>query len=391
MLKLTSEVTALNRLIRTGKGFQLIGALTVLLTVVLLSGCQLALPQSTLNPAGDVAKSQQDLFILIFVISVIIFIGVQGFLIIAVLKYRARRGRENDIPPQTHGNTPLEIGWTIAPAILVIAITIPTVAGIGATYDPPDSYADDPAMTIEVVGHQWWWEYRYLDENGDLDFITANELHIPIDTVINLKLSSKDVIHSFSIPRLAGSRDAVPGHVNRMWFNATETGVYAGQCKEFCGDSHALMRTVAFAREQADYEAWAANERQPAVNMTPAMEPGWTVFKENACRGCHTIEGATEDEYPIAIGVTGPKLSHFGSRVTIAANTLHKGPADMTMGAFFENVPTDPDFMQRDPESENLRRWLNNAQDVKPGTEMPDLDLTEQQLDDLVFFLESLK
>ena len=374
-----------------GKGIRLIGALTVLLTVVLLSGCQLALPQSTLNPAGDVAKTQQDLFILIFVISVIIFIGVQGFLTIAVFKYRAKRGRENDIPPQTHGNTPLEIGWTIAPALIVIAVTIPTVAGIGATYDAPSQYADDPTLTIEVVGHQWWWEYRYLDENGDLDFITANELHIPIDTVINLKLSSKDVIHSFSIPRLAGSRDAVPGHVNRMWLNATETGVYAGQCKEFCGDSHALMRTVAFAREQADYEAWAANERPPAVNMTPAMEPGWTVFKENACRGCHTIEGATEDEYPIAIGVTGPKLSHFGSRVTIAANTLHKGPADMTMGAFFENVPTDPDFMQRDPESENLRRWLNNAPDVKPGTEMPDLDLSEQQLDDLVFFLESLK
>ena len=374
-----------------GKGIRLIGALTVLLTVVLLSGCQLALPQSTLNPAGDVAKTQQDLFILIFVISVIIFIGVQGFLTIAVFKYRAKRGRENDIPPQTHGNTPLEIGWTIAPALIVIAVTIPTVAGIGATYDAPSQYADDPTLTIEVVGHQWWWEYRYLDENGDLDFITANELHIPIDTVINLKLSSKDVIHSFSIPRLAGSRDAVPGHVNRMWLNATETGVYAGQCKEFCGDSHALMRTVAFAREQADYEAWAANERPPAVNMTPAMEPGWTVFKENACRGCHTIEGATEDEYPIAIGVTGPKLSHFGSRVTIAANTLHKGPADMTMGAFFEDVPTDPDFMQRDPESENLRRWLNNAPDVKPGTEMPDLDLSEQQLDDLVFFLESLK
>ena len=193
------------------------------------------------------------------------------------------------------------------------------------------------------------------------------------------------------MPRLAGSRDVVPGRVNRMWLNATETGVYAGQCKEFCGDSHALMRTVAFAREQADYEAWADNERQPAVSMTAPMEAGWVVFQENACRGCHTIQGATEDEYELAIGVTGPNLSHFGSRVTIAANTLHKGPADMNMGAFFEDVPTDPDFMQRDPSAENLKRWLNNAPDVKPGTEMPDLDLTDQQLDDLVFFLESLK
>ena len=374
-----------------GKGIQLIGVLTVFMAVVLLSGCQLALPQSTLNPAGDVSQSQQDLFLFVFWIAVVIFIGVQGFLTIAVLKYRARRGRENDIPPQTHGNTPLEIGWTIAPSLIVIAITIPTVAGIGATYDAPSEYADDPSLTIEVVGHQWWWEYRYLDENGDLDFITANELHIPIDTVINLKLSSVDVIHSFSVPRLAGSRDVVPGRVNRMWLNATETGVYAGQCREFCGDSHALMRTVAFARNSDDYEAWAENERQPAVNMTASMEPGWTIFKENACRGCHTIEGANEDEYELAIGVTGPKLSHFGSRVTIAANTLHKGPADMNMGAFFEDVPTDPDFMQRDPAAENLKRWLNNAPDVKPGTEMPDLDLTDQQLDDLVFFLESLK
>ncbi len=391
MSNLATEVLALTRLIRTGKAINLLGALMVLLTIFLLSGCQLALPQSTLHPAGDVAQSQQDLFIFIFWIAVVIFVLVQGFLIIVVLKYRARRGQEDDIPPQTHGNTPLEIGWTIAPALIIIVITIPTVAGIGATYDAPSEYADAPSLTIEVVGHQWWWEYRYLDENGDLDFKTANELHIPVDTVINLKLSSVDVIHSFSIPRLAGGRDAVPGHVNRMWLNATETGVYAGQCKEFCGDSHALMRTVAFARERADYEEWAANERQPAVPRTAAMEAGWTVFRQNACRGCHTIAAADKDDYELAIGTTGPNLSHFGSRVTIAANTLHKGPADMTMGAFFDEVPTDPDFMPRDPMHENLKRWLNNAPDVKPGTEMPNLDLSPQQLDDLVFFLESLK
>ncbi len=384
-------VATLTGLMRMGKRVQLVGPLVVLLAVVLLSGCQLALPQSTLSPAGDVAQNQQNLFVFIFWIAVVIFVLVQGFLIIAILKYRARQGREQDIPPQVHGNTPLEIGWTIAPALIVIVITIPTVAGIGATYDAPDSYANDPTLTIEVVGHQWWWEYRYLDEDGDLDFVTANELHIPVDTVINLRLASNDVIHSFSVPRLAGARDVVPGRINRMWLNATETGVYAGQCKEFCGDSHALMRTVAFARERADYEEWAANERRPAVMRTEAMEAGWTVFEENACKGCHTIEGATEEEYELAIGVTGPNLTHFGSRVTIAANTLHKGPADMTMGAFFEDVPTDPDFMQRDPAYENLRNWLNNAPDVKPGTEMPDLDLSDQQLDDLVFFLESLK
>ena len=374
-----------------GTRLQFLGILAAFIAVALLSGCQLALPQSTLSPAGDVAQNQQNLFIFVFWISVVIFILVQGFLIIAVIKYRSRRGREQDIPPQVHGNTTLEIGWTILPALLVIGITIPTVAGIGATYDAPDSYADDPSLTIEVVGHQWWWEYRYMDDVGELDFVTANELHIPVDTVINLKLASADVIHSFSVPRLAGSRDAVPGRENRMWLNATETGVYAGQCKEFCGDSHALMRTVAFAREQADYETWAENERQPAVARSADLDAGWTVFRQNACRGCHVIEGETEDDYPLAIGVSGPNLSHFGSRVTIAANTLHKGPADMTMGAFFENAPTNPDDMQRDPTYENLRAWLSNAPAEKPGTAMPDLDLTEQQLSDLVFFLESLK
>ena len=385
------EVIVLKSLARMGPRLQLLAALAVLIAVVLLSGCQLTLPQSTLYPAGDVARSQQSLFLLVFWISVIIFILVQGFLIIAVIKYRSRKGREQDVPPQVHGNTKLEIGWTILPALLVIGITIPTVAGIGATYDAPDSYADDPVLTIEVVGHQWWWEYRYLDDMGELDFVTANELHIPIDTVINIKLLSADVIHSFSVPRLAGTRDAVPGRENRMWLNATETGVYAGQCKEFCGDSHALMRTVAFGREQADYEAWAENERQPAVARAAEMDAGWTVFQQNACRGCHGIDGANEEEYPLAIGISGPNLSHFGSRVTIAANTLHKGPADMTMGAFFENVPTDPDEMERDPSNENLRAWLSNAPAEKPGTEMPDLDLTEQQLNDLVFFLENLK
>ena len=338
----------------------LLGFLLLAVTIAAF-GCDFSVAQSTLDPKGDVAEHQRDLFLFVFVIAALIFFVVIGALVYILFRFRARPGSENDVPPQTHGNTSLEIGWTIAPALIVLLITIPTVQGIARTYDPPSDVDSTGDMTVEVVGHQWWWEFRYLDANGELDFVAANEMHIPVDTVVRLELRSVDVIHSFSVPKLAGTRDAVPGRENRSWFIAREAGRYEGQCKELCGLSHALMRTVVYAEPQADYEAWAEAQRAPALDPTPETQAGVDVFYAKACTGCHVIRGLEN-----ALGITGPDLTHFGSRTTLAANIL-------------------------DHDMENLGAWLRDPPSIKPGSLMLDLDMTETEIAAVSSYLMSLQ
>lgn len=369
------EVRKLDTRLSKFKKIFLIASLPLTL---LFAGCDTELPQSTLFPAGSVATAQQDLFYLIFWIAVIIFVIVEGLLIYIMFRFRTKKGRENELPEQTHGNTKLEIGWTILPVLIVIAVTIPTIRGIAGTYEPPKALADSPSISIDVVGHQWWWEYKYLDSNGDLDFVTANEMHIPVNTVVKLRLYSDDVIHSFSVPRLAGSRDAVPGRENIMWFDATEEGIFVGQCKEFCGDSHALMKTIVVAQKTGDYQEWAKNERANQDIATEETNQGWALFESKGCVGCHTIRGTT------AVGEVGPDLTHFGSRITIAANALHKGQEDLTFTQFFENPIKDNDLV-------NLEKWLVDPPDVKPGSLMPALGLSKDEATTLANFVESLK
>ncbi len=345
---------------------------------LLLMGCDTDLPQSTLFAAGSVADAQQDLFYLLFWISMVIFVIVEGLLIYIMFRFRTKSGRENELPEQTHGNTKLEIAWTILPVLIVIAVTIPTIRGIAATYEPPKALADSPSISIDVVGHQWWWEYRYLDSDGDLDFVTANEMHIPVNTVVKLKLYSDDVIHSFSVPRLAGTRDLIPGRENIMWFDATEEGIFVGQCKEFCGESHALMKTIVVAQNSDHYQTWTENERSTQENAAQETDQGWGLFESKGCVGCHTIRGTT------AAGEVGPDLTHFGSRITIAANALHKGQEDVTFSQFFANPVKDNDLV-------NLEKWLANPPDVKPGSLMPALGLSINETNTLASFLESLK
>jgi cytochrome c oxidase subunit 2 len=362
-LKPLREVTALSR--QTQRSRRALSTfLLFLLLGFLLSGCQLALDQSTLNPAGDMAQTLENLFLFIFWLAVAVFVVVQALLIVVLVRFRQRKGHEQDIPVQTHGNTPLEIAWTIAPAIIVIAITIPTIQNIAPTYAAPANVVAEEGgdqMTIEVIGHQWWWEFRYLDSAGEVDFVTANEMHIPINTIVNLNLTSEDVIHSFWVPRLAGTRDVIPGRQNTLWLNANEPGVYPGACKELCGLSHALMRHLVIAETPQDYETWAVLQRQP-VTIAADRQAGWELFQSKGCVGCHAIEG-TE-----AQGDVGPDLTHFGSRTTIAANALEKTLDD-----------------------ETLARWLRNPSEVKPGALMPDLNLTEQEISTVVGFLESLE
>lgn len=336
-----------------------------ILALLFSGGCALALPQSTLHPAGDVAQKQQNLFVFIFWIAAAIFVVVELLIVVAVFRFRRRAGQEGRMPPQTHGNTPMEIAWTVAPAIIVIAITIPTVRGIAGTYDPPSDQAGlAEAIDVEVVGHQWWWEFRYMEPGTDqVLFVTANEMHIPVGAVVRLSLQSADVIHSFSVPRLAGTRDTIPGRTNRMWFRATQAGTFPGQCREFCGTSHANMKTVVVAHEsRAEYDAWVRAQQAPALAPAGNAARGAQLFQQGACVGCHTIKGTPAQER------VGPDLTHFGSRTTIAGAMLAK-----------------------DPQGDSLRRWLRNPPDVKPGSIMPNLNLTEQDINDLATYLESLK
>ncbi len=330
---------------------------TALLAVVvpgllLLGGCAPDLPQTTLVTNGPNARLINDLFGPIFWMATGVFVVVEGLLVYAVIRYRRRAG-DDRIPAQTHGNTPLEIGWTIAPTILVIVI----VAMTFNTQRELDAAGETPTMTIEVIGHQWWWEFRYPDEG----IVTANELHIPVGEVVALDVSSVDVIHSFWVPKLAGKVDAVPGHVNEMWLRADQAGIYFGQCAELCGIQHALMRFRVIAQSPADYAAWVAQQKTvPGEPETELEQRGAEVFATGACIGCHVIEGTP------GTGVTGPNLTHFGSRTTLGAGILKNTPG-------------------------NLYKWLVDTQSVKQGNLMPNVEMTDEDARALVAYLHSLK
>ncbi len=212
-------------------------------------------------------------------------------------------------------------------------------------------------MTVKVIGHQFWWEYQY----PDLGITTATELVIPTDKVVNLELSSVDVIHSFWVPQLNGKTDAFPNHVNVTWIQANTPGAYYGQCAELCGAGHANMRVVVVAKTQEEFDQWVKQQQAGPVEPTEALaQQGQQILSAGACIGCHTISGTA------ANGKTGPNLTHAGSRAWIAGGMLNN-----TEG--------------------NLRRWLANPPAVKPGSIMPNLNLTKTEIDALTAYLQSLK
>ncbi len=237
---------------------RLVAAALAVSLVVLLTGCGVDDPQNTFAPAGDVARRQRDLFNLAMWPAAAILVIVEGLLVIAVFRFRQRKG--DALPKQVHGNTRLEIAWTIAPAILLLVLAVPM---IGLLVDLGRAPAAD-ALRVNVIGHQWIWEFQYPDlkdaQGKPLTILGAPdsfaELHIPIDREIAATLTSGDVIHSFWVPRLAGKLDVVPGRQNRMWFNATKPGSYSGQCAEFCGLGHAGMRLMVVAESEADFQQW---------------------------------------------------------------------------------------------------------------------------------------
>lgn len=315
---------------------------------LLVGGCAMALPDwRTFQPISDFGDVSLDIYRDLLWWTGGIFVVVELLLLYALIRFRRRKG-DSTVPSQVHGFTALEIGWTLIPAAILFFIAIPTVRGIFLVQGPPPG---DP-LEITVVGHQWWWEFQY----PELGIVTANEMHVPVGRTANLTLTSADVIHSFWVPQIGGKRDLNPGSENRLWFTPTETGTFYGQCAELCGTSHANMRMRVMVDDSASFAEWASSMRQPA---TPDSAGAMT-FLISGCAACHTIAGTP------AQGKTGPNLTNVGRRTTLAAGL----------------IPNTPEAMAR---------WLSDPDSVKPGALMPDLNLDEQRLGELVRFLGGLR
>ncbi len=323
------------------------------LFVVVALGCSGPFPQTTLAPRSDFGWAIQDLLGGIFWWAVVVFAVVEGLLLYAIVRYRRRPGAPE--PKATHGHTVLEIAWTLAPALILVFIAIPTVRTIfrtaGAAPGP------GAGLRVQVIGHQWWWEFRY----PDLGVVTANELHLPVGRPVALELSSADVIHSFWAPGLGGKRDVIQGRTTRLAFTPDSVGTYAGQCAEFCGLSHANMRLTVVVEPDPAFAAWVGQQQTGPVPAARGSleERGGQVFARSACAGCHTIEGVSR-------GLIGPNLTHVGGRTMIASG-------------LFPNT------------ADHLGRWIADAPAMKPGSLMLRMALPPDDLRALVAYLQSLK
>lgn len=377
----------------------------VLLLVLFLGACAKDAPQDTLEPEGSIARQIDNLVNPVFIVAGVVFVLVEFGMLFLLWKFRRAKDDDDEtVPAQIHGNTKVEWGWTIVPALLLTGIGIATVTTVFAI----QAEADETTMTVEVTGNQWWWEFRY-DTNGDdeADIITANDLVVPAGQKIRLEIGSNDVIHSFWIPRLNGKKDAVPGRTSDLTVEADEPGTYVGQCTEFCGLSHAYMRQRLVALSESDFEAWAANQRDDATMPDSGdAQTGAELFTAT-CSSCHRARGINDDEHAEALEANdgralvepgvAPDLTHFATRGAYA-------------GAIFDLwVDQDGDEIVEWEEigednggridTAQLEAWLRDPPAEKPmaavledphSRGMPNYELTEEQIDQLVAFLETL-
>ena len=327
---------------------------------LLLAACASDAPQDSLDPAGPEAQQIDNLFTPVFGVAVIVFFVVQGLIVFAVVKFRRKEGDE-EFPDQVHGNTRLEIGWTILPALVLGVISIFTVPVIFDLNEEPDD-----AIEVAVTGQKYWWGYTYGEGAGaEREFETANELHIPAGEPVFLTLESSDVIHSFWAPRLNGKRDVVPGRTHTWTIEADEPGVYSGQCAEFCGTSHANMRLKVVAHSPEDYEAWLADQQaEPDVPSDGAEAAGYELFQTKGCAGCHEVDGAYDEV--AAESPPAPDLTHLFDRACFA-------------GCIY-------DLTDRN----ELEAWLRDPQ-RKAGSLMVIGELSEAEIDNLYAYLRTLE
>lgn len=311
--------------------------------------------QNIFNPAGPAAHSIAWLGWFLFGVCAVVYTLVMIALVWAI----ARRRRAADDPPDT-GDRALTRTVTIAVAatvIILISFTVTSVvAGRGLT-----SPREAGAITIDAIGHQWWWEFQYRDVSPS-EFVTSpNELHVPVGVPVAIKAMSRDVIHSFWVPNLHGKRDLIPGQVTNFWIQADRPGVYRGQCAEFCGHQHAHMAFAVVAEPMPAFQRWIAQQRRSATDPSTTNEQrGRQVFLNSACAMCHTIRGTT------AGSRLGPELTHVGSRLALAADTLPNT-------------------------AEHLDAWIADPQAAKPGNRMPATPLSTDDRRALVAYLRSLR
>lgn len=336
------------------KAWWIWGLCAVSLLLMAAAGCtQFAdstAPQTTVFPSGDYGEKILDLYQLIFWMAVVVFIGTEGLLLYAIVRFRRRS--DDEMPAQTHGNMRLEVTWTVLPSVVLLIIAVPTIGTIFATDAPPPVISQH----IVVTGHQWWWEFEYKD----LGFLTANEVHLPIGQAVEFDLKSADVVHSFWIPKMGGKVDVFPARSNRLFFTPKETGEFYGQCVEFCGTQHANMRLRLFVHSEADFKAWADRERQPASPPSAGVAQGAEAFQARGCPACHTIRGTN------AKGAIGPDLTHVGARKTIGAGIL-------------------------DNTSDNLVQWIRDPQGVKVGNKMIALPMNDADRLAIAVYLRTLQ
>lgn len=312
---------------------------------------------TTLAPASTPAHQIFDLSIFVVAITGGIFVVVGGLLAIVLFRFRARKTDPVGEPAQIYGSTQIELAWTVIPILIVVVLFLTTARIIFAIQDAPKPKT---ALDVTVIGHQFWWEFRY----PKYGVVTANELHIPVSSAAApeatfLKLTSADVNHSFWVPRLAGKTDLIANHVNSMWMDPQSPGLYLGQCAQFCGSQHALMLLRVYVDTPGQFAAWVKTQEQPA-RRDPAVAAGRRVFESQACMNCHTISGTA------ATGRFGPDLTHLMSRETLASGAM-------------DNTPP------------NLRQWIKSPDTFKSGALMPAMQLSDKQLDEVTAYLETLK
>ena len=347
-------MSASRRACRTLHG---LAAASLILLSTALWGCGEHV-QSALDPRGPQSSQIYGLWVLFIVVATVVQVGVALAVYLALFRPNRHAPEE---PPA--GDEPGKVKWvaafTVVTALILVVFVFYSVRVSDATTQLPGP--ETQPVVVEVVGHQWWWEVRYLHLQANRTFTTANELRIPVGRPVILRAMSRDVIHSFWVPNLAGKIDMVPGRVNTIWFQADEPGEYRGQCAEFCGLQHAKMAFVVVAQAGHEFEAWVERYRQPAAApLEPEAARGEQVFLGAQCALCHTVRGTS------AWGRVGPDLTRLGSRRTLAAGTLAN-----TRG--------------------NLAAWLVDPQGIKPGNFMPPTNLDPADLHALLTYLEGLR
>ena len=316
-------------------------------------------PTSIFAPASTPADSIFGLSIFVLLTVASIFIVVFTLLVYAMVKFRRKSGDDRREPPQIYGSTQVELAWTVIPILIVVALLLAGARVVASVQDAP---RPPGALEVVVTGHQYWWEYRY----PKLNIVVANELHVPVSdpahpTPTFLTLLSADTLHSFWVPELAGKTDLIPNHPNSMWIEPHKTGLFLGQCAQYCGTQHAKMLLRVYVDSQEDFDRWVEAQQQvPRISTQGAAAAGQRVFESTACVNCHTVSGTT------AKGIFGPDLTHLMTRNTIAAGA----------------APNTP---------ETLRLWIKNPDAFKPGSKMPAMGLSDRDLDAVTAYLETLR